>query len=330
MARHPETAPVRCLVVLGPTATGKTRLGVALARIFNGEIISADSRQLFRGMDLGTGKDLDEYGTGDQHVPHHLIDILDPTEDYHLFRYVSDAHAAMANIQARGRLPVIVGGTALYLNALLNGYLMEGGNPDPKLREHFQPLADADLLERLRQEAPDIYERTDHTQRRRILRALEIAFTRNAGTAPPSFPPLEALLVGPFYPRPIIHRRIEKRLDERLQQGLVEEVAKLHEQGVSWQRLDNFGLEYRYAAQYLQQQIDLATFRNTLLARIRRLCKSQEIWFRKMEREGKRIHWIPEGNLRQAECLVRDFLDGKPLPPPSLRLSDNLYGPQTQ
>jgi len=319
---------VRCVVVLGATATGKTALGVALARRFGGEIVSADSRQLYRGMDVGTGKDLEEYGVGSERVPYHLIDIADPGDDYHLFRYVADARHAIHTIRGRGRLPIVVGGTALYINALLNQYDLEGGEPDPVLREELDALSDEELLDILLREAPDVLGRTDRTQRRRIIRAVEIARTRRASSESRA-PVLDALLIGPFYPRKEIHQRIEKRLDARLANGMLEEVARLHAGGLSWERLDFFGLEYRYAAQHLRGELDFATFRATLLARIRRLCKSQEIWFRKMEREGKVIHWLAEGDIDEASKLVAAFLAGAPLPEPSIRISERLYGPRT-
>jgi tRNA dimethylallyltransferase len=316
-------------VILGPTATGKTRLGVELARLFHGEIVSADSRQFYRGMDLGTGKDLAEFGEGDERVPHHLIDILDPNDDYHLFRFVADAARAIRGIRERGHLPIIVGGTALYLNALLENYQLDGGNPDPQLRRELDELETPALLERLRHNDPELYQRTDCTQRRRIIRAVEISETRLGERDSQPALNLQPLLLGPYFHRLVIHRRIEERLDARLQAGLLQEVERLHAEGVSWERLDFFGLEYRYAALHLQGKLDYESFRATLLAKIRRFCRSQEIWYRKMERAGKPIYWIPEGDLEAARQLVADFLAGRPLAAPTFRLVDNLYGPQT-
>lgn len=319
---------IACVVVLGPTATGKTRLGVELAREFHGEIVSVDSRQVYRGLDIGTGKDMAEYGTGPDAVPCHLVDVADPGEDYHLFRYVADARRALADISGRGRLPVAVGGTPLYLNALLDDYALEGAAPDPELRARVAAQTDAELLAELQTVAPDVYARTDRTQRRRIVRALEIALTRKPDNTPAP-PALRPLLLGPYYPRPVVHQRIAQRLDARLQAGMLGEVQRLHAAGASWEWLDMLGLEYRYVGRHLQGQLSFAEMRETLLAKIRHFCRSQDIWFRKMERAGKVIHWLPEGNLTAAKALVRDFLAGRPLPSPARRLCETFYGPRS-
>ncbi len=325
-------AGLPCVVAVGPTATGKTRLAVALARRFRGEVISADSRQVYRGLDLGTGKDLEEYGVGAERVPVHLIDIVDPAEPYHLFRFVADAQAALRDVAGRGCLPVIAGGSGLYIHALIHGYALEGTAPSEALREDLAGLSDAELLATLQREAPDLAARVDIHQRRRLVRAVEIARSRAA--EPPAGPPpaerltLRPLLIGPYYPRAEVHARIAARLDARLQAGLIDEVARLHAAGLSWERLAWFGLEYRHVSQYLQGEVDLQGMRETLLARIRRFCKAQDAWLRKIEREGTPIHWLPGGDLAQAVELVERFLAGATLPAPSLRLNEILYGPR--
>ncbi|MGE4563683.1 MAG: tRNA (adenosine(37)-N6)-dimethylallyltransferase, partial [Victivallaceae bacterium] len=201
----------KVVAVTGPTATGKTALAVDLARQFNGEIVSVDSRQVYTGMDLGTGKDLAEYGE----IPYHLIDLAAPgDEEYHLARFVHDAYLAMAGIIARGRLPILCGGTALYLDALLKGYRLPGG------------------------EAPKTETRL-----------------RRDRTLAPSFEPpfeLDALVLGVYYPRGEVRRRIELRLDARLAAGMIDEVVRLHAGGVSYEKLEYFGLEYREIARYLR------------------------------------------------------------------------------
>ena len=328
-----EHAPhsVKCVVVTGPTATGKTRLGVRLARRFHGEIVSCDSRQVYVGMDIGTGKDLAEYAPPGDRIPVHLIDVVPPSESYHLFRFLSDARNAIRAIEKRRKLPLLVGGTPLYIKALLDDYQLTGGAPDPALRAELEHLSEETLLDILRKEAPQLYARTDHSQRKRLVRAVEIARTA-AASAPGQSPGfvLNALLLAPYYSRREVHRRIEARLDARLHQGMIHEVRRLHERGVSWQRLDELGLEYRYLARHLRGELNSTECRNQLLARIRRFCKSQDIWFRKMEREGKIIHWIPGGDLEKAAKLVERFLTGEPLPPPPFQLKDVLYGPKSQ
>ncbi|NLF18107.1 MAG: tRNA (adenosine(37)-N6)-dimethylallyltransferase MiaA [Lentisphaerae bacterium] len=324
------SAGLPCVVVVGPTATGKTRLAVALARRFRGEVISADSRQVYRGLDLGTGKDLEEYGAGAERVPVHLVDIVDPAEPYHLFRFVADAQAALRDIAGRGCLPVIAGGTGLYIHALIHGYALEGTAPSEALREGLEGLSDAELLATLQREAPDLAARVDTHQRRRLVRAVEIARSRAAAPdgAPAERLRLRPLLIGPYYPRGEVHARIAARLDARLQAGLIDEVARLHAAGLSWERLAWFGLEYRHVSQYLQGEVDLSGMRETLLARIRRFGKAQDAWLRKIEREGTPIHWLPGGDLAQALELVERFLAGAALPAPTLRLSETLYGPR--
>ena len=313
------------LVITGPTATGKTKLAVHLARRFGGEIISADSRQVYRHMDLGTGKDLDEYGDGADRVPCHLLDVVDPQEDFHLKKFIELALAAMDGIRSRNRLPVIAGGTPLYVNALIRGYDLPGGEPDPQLREELQSLSHERLMARLQAVAtPEFLKRVDITQDKRIIRAIEIALSPQA--EPIHAEPLDnPLVIAPYYPRKTVRERIEIRLDERLKLGLVEEVRMLHQNGVSWEKLDWFGLEYRYVSRYLKNELTFDQMRTELLAKIRHFCKSQDIWFRKMEREGIAIHWIPEGDTAAAESLVAQWLAHEPLPEPSIRLADITY-----
>jgi len=277
--------PVQVVAVTGPTATGKTALAVALAEAFHGEIISVDSRQVYRGMDLGTGKDLEEYGA----IPYHLIDVADPAEGaYNLSAFCRDAFDAIAAIRGRGCLPILCGGTALYLEALLLGFRLPGGKLAP--RQAGVPRA-------------------------RQVREGEASFC-------PPFP-LNALTLGVLYPRAEVRRRIEVRLDARFAAGMCEEVRRLHDSGVPWERLEFYGLEYREIARHLQGFCTFEEMRNTLLDRIRQFAKRQDIFFRKMEREGIPIHWLPQGDFKSADALIRDFLAGTPLLPPGFRLCDH-------
>ncbi len=281
---------VKIVVILGPTATGKTALAVQLAKKFDGEIISADSRQVYRGMDIGSGKDIDEY----QDVPYHLIDIADPaTETYNLGFFCRDAWQKIADIHQRGKLPVICGGTALYIAALLDGYRLPGGALPP--RSYDTP--------RIRQN-PD---------------------------APPSFtPPFEIspLIIGVLFPRLTVRERIAKRLDARFDAGMVEEVRKLHESSqVSFDKLESFGLEYREISLYLQGKYTFEEMHAQLLNKIRQFAKRQDIFFRKLEREGHQIHWIKEGKTPDPAILIRDFLDNKKIAEPQFRLCDHKNPP---
>ncbi len=280
---------LKTVVITGPTATGKTALAVWLARIFNGEIVSVDSRQVYRGMDIGTGKDLDEYGE----VPYHLIDIADPArEEYNLARFLPDAYRAIREIVERNHVPILCGGTALYLAALLDGYRLPGGALPPRCAG----------VPRVRQN-PDAAE----------------SFTPPFG--------LDPLLIGVYYPRSEVHARIEARLDSRLSDGLVDEVRKLHEErGISFEKLEFFGLEYREVARYLKGECTLLEMRNQLLCRIRQFAKRQDIFFRKLEREGHAIYWLEKGREPDPRQLVEAFLCEEPLPPPERRMCETFYG----
>ncbi len=276
----------KVVAVTGPTATGKTALAVHLAEKFGGEVVSIDSRQVYRGMDLGTGKDLEEYGS----VPYHLIDIVNPGDEYNLACFLHDAFAAIADIVNRGRLPVLCGGSAMYLDALLKGYRLPGAALPRNLDEP-----------RVRQERSQ------------------------ASSFEPPFA-LDALTIGVYFPRETVRSRIEKRLDSRLAQGMIEEVANLHAAGTGYGRLEFFGLEYREVACYLQGKCSYGEMRSELLNKIRQFAKRQDIFFRKMEREGTVIHWLKEGNRLEAEALTEKFLAGEPLPEPEMQLSNIFYG----
>ena len=277
------------LVVLGPTASGKTRLGVGLARALDGEIISADSRQVFRGMDLGTGKDLAEYGE----VPHHLIDILDAGEEFSVFGFQRLFFEAFGDIRGRGRLPILVGGTGLYLDAVLRGYRMVEVPENPALRAELASLSDAQLAARLKGLRPQQHNTTDLAERERLVRAIEIALGEDEAAAKlPPLPALKPLIFGLSWERGELRRRITARLKERLAGGMIEEVAALHAAGVPWERLEYYGLEYRFIAQHLQGRLNKNDMTQKLAGAIHDFAKRQETWFRRMERQGVKIHWL--------------------------------------
>ena len=316
----------KIVVITGPTATGKTALAVKLADIFAGEIVSVDSRQVYRGMDIGTGKDLEDYEFDGKKIPYHLIDIADPNYTYNLMEFCADARKAVKQISEAGHLPIISGGTAMYLNAFLSGFSLPGTPPDEAKRKELRTKSAEELDAILKARSPKLFsELKDHNNKTRLLRALEKA---EAPEQLPQMLPLnfESLIIGVYFPRQTVHQRIEARLDARINEGMIEEVQKLHDQGVSWERLDYLGLEYRYVAEYLQGKTNLQEMRDKLLIKIRQFAKRQDIWFRKMEREGHVIHWIPAGNLGKAQSLVKAFLQGEKLPEPELRIKDINYG----
>ena len=320
---------IKVVVITGPTATGKTALAVGLARQFGGEIISVDSRQVFRGLDLGTGKDLEEYGTGAAAVPYHLIDVVEPTEDYHLLAFCRAAAVALDEIAGRGGLPIFCGGTPLYLDALLRGYTLPGAGPDAAARQDWKSKTAAELLDLLQTKDPAAWAGLkDRDNPTRIIRALEKC-DREAAQFEPIATRIDPLVIGVFYPRREVHRRIEERLDRRLAAGMIDEVKQLHDRGVSWERLEFFGLEYRYIGRYLQGELSRAEMRDQLLFHIRKFAKRQDIWFRKMEREGRNIYWLDRAAQAEAPELIRRHLAGEPLPEPVIRIKDIHYGPVT-
>jgi tRNA dimethylallyltransferase len=288
------------MVILGPTASGKTRLGVGAARALGGEIISADSRQVFRGMDLGAGKDLAEYGE----VPYHLIDIVDPGDEFSVFEFQRRFFDAFTEIRKRGRLPLLVGGTGLYLDAVLKGYRLVEVPENPELRSELAQLDQETLTARLRQLRPELHNTTDLADRERLTRAIEIAEGEAAaGAGLPPLPSLRPLVFGIRWERQTLRRRITARLRERLDQGLIEEVARLHEEGVPWATLEFYGLEYRFLARHLQGKLNRNDMFQKLNSAIHDFAKRQETWFRRMERQGIEIHWLEGSGAPLQELL---------------------------
>ncbi len=289
------------VVVLGATATGKTALGVSLAREFSGEIVSADSRQVYRGLDIGSGKDLVEYGN----VPYHLIDITDLSAEYSVFDFQRDFHDAFDAVKERGALPVVVGGTGMYLDSIIREYEFLEVPENPDLRSELSALSMDDLAARLLSLKGEVHNKTDLEDRQRLVRAIEIAEGRmrhsGARVRRGGKSDFRPLVLGVRYPRDELRSRIRNRLFERIDGGLVEEVARLHDEGASWERLERLGLEYRITAEYLEGKIPTREeYASSLLMAICRFAKRQETWFRGMERKGVAISWLDRGNRDEA------------------------------
>lgn len=277
------------LTILGPTASGKTRLAVALAKLIGGEIISADSRQVFRGMDIGSGKDLSEYGE----VPHHLIDIVEAGEEFNLFRFQRLFLQAFEEIGLRGRLPILCGGTGMYLDAALRGYRMVEVPENKGLRCLTATYSDEELAEKLRVLRPDLHNSTDLTDRQRTIRAIEIELYQKAHPekAEP-LPEIVPLIIGIHWERSQLRERITERLRQRLENGMIEEVQQLHDSGVTWERLDYYGLEYRFVGAFLRGEMNRNDMFQRLNSAIHNFAKRQENWFRRMEKHSVMIHWV--------------------------------------
>jgi tRNA dimethylallyltransferase len=320
---------IKVIVVTGPTATGKTSLGVNLALKFKGEIISADSRQVYKGLDLGTGKDLAEYYKNGIAVPFHLIDIVNPNDEYNLKQFNSDAIGKIREINHRGFLPLVVGGSPLYIDSLISKYKFPLPPPNCHLRSDFKDKSAKEIGDYLKDRFPREYSLLENKlSRPRLIRLLEDTDKKNRDEVNQCISKIECqyLLIAPYFERSEVHRRIELRMDQRLKDGMMEEVRNLHETGVSWERLDSFGLEYRYLSKYLKNELSYQEMRNTLLAKIRQFARSQDVWFRKMEKEGHNIYWIPQGNFDNASEIVSDFLSGNRLKEPAIKISEIFYG----
>lgn len=322
------------ILLLGPTASGKTAFAVRLAEKLDAEIISVDSRQVYRGLDIGSGKDISEYTLpGGKRIPYHLIDIVNPEDCYSLADFLGDTKEALSSIRERGKVPFFAGGTALFIHALLSQYELYGGTPDPEERERLRNTPLPELRKILAELDPSSETLSRESENHyRIIRKIELA-RASAGTPKnEKEKPLEGLdflILGLYRERNDIRKRIEMRLDTRLtRENMLEEARYLHEeQGVSWERLESFGLEYRQMALHLQGKISYDEMRDVLLAKIRQFAKRQDSWFRKLERDGFDIHWHRPEEFEKALTLCEDYLNDKTIPEPSFRLSETYYGP---
>lgn len=289
-------------VITGPTACGKTKFAVELCRKFmeNGmpaEIISADSRQVYRGMDIGTGKDLSEYREGGDFVPYHLIDIADAGEKYNIFRYQSDFRKVYEDIKERGVFPIMCGGSGLYIEAVAKGYSLHEVEPDPELRAGLEKL-DMDTLVEMLSEMKQLHNTTDIDSKKRVIRAIEIAkYYQDHGIDPEvssdsSRLPGKVAYYGISVDRDERNRRIDIRLDQRLAGGMIEEVRSLLSSGISPEDLIYYGLEYKFVTMYISGSLSFAEMREKLAIAIHQFAKRQMTWFRGMERKGTVINWI--------------------------------------
>jgi tRNA dimethylallyltransferase len=299
--------PVRLLVLVGPTASGKTRLGVDVAHRLGTEIISADSRQVYRGLDIGSGKDLAEYSAVTPPVLYHLIDVADPGEVYSVFHYQRDCYRLLEQRQ-EGPPLVMVGGTGLFVEAVLRGYRIPDVVEDAALRQRLMQLRHVELVERLRELDPDLFRRTDCTSKKRVVRALEIA--SHARDPEPRYSPpppvrIDHAVCAIDIPPERLCERIDARLDQRLKTGMIEEVQGLLDAGIAPERMAQLGLEYREVAAYLTGAKTLQAMTDDLRRSIRNLAKRQRTWFRGLPRRGIEVTWIAADD--------RDALLGHPL-----------------
>ncbi|HLD28162.1 MAG TPA: tRNA (adenosine(37)-N6)-dimethylallyltransferase MiaA [Patescibacteria group bacterium] len=306
----------KLIVILGPTATGKTKVAARLAVKFNGEIISADSRQVYQGMDIGTGKDLDDYvvkrkthSAKRKTISYHLIDVVGPKTEFNVAKYQKLAYQAIDNVLSRGKVPFLVGGTGLYIDAVVNGYAFSvthsAKRKTQNIRDRLNKLSLRQLLARLKKVDLETYQVIDHKNRRRVQRALEIYYISGkpkSAKSPNQLPPYEILVLGIKYPLQEIYQKIDSRLGKRMKQGMISEIKNLRRQRVSWQRLDDFGLEYRWVANYLRGKISYEQMISGLKNAIHHFAKRQITWFKR----NKDIIWIK--NYADARDRIKKFL----------------------
>jgi tRNA dimethylallyltransferase len=289
----------KIIVLLGTTASGKTKLGVDLARQFNGEIISADSRQVYRGLDVGSGKDLAEY----QEIKYHLIDVADPKDRFSVAEYQRQAFAAIEDVLSRGKLPIIVGGSGQYLEAVVENYQLAEVKPDENFRNELEEKTAPELFEILLEKNKVFAEKlnnSDKNNKRRLIRYLEVfnsPLSRGVaeGRGVLGGVNYDFLLIGLAYPKEILAERIHHRLINRLEkEGMIQEVSDLHDKtGLSWERLEEFGLEYKFISQYLQEKFDYDQLVEQIDKASQQFAKKQLTWFKRWEKK-RPINWLED------------------------------------
>lgn len=285
------------ITILGPTASGKTSLAAHLAYEIDAEIISADSRQVYRGMTIGTGKDLEDYMIKDRQIPYHLIDICEPGTKYNLFRYQEDFIKVYADMMQRGKQPILCGGTGLYIESVLKGYHL---SPVPQNQELRDALADKSLeelieiLKRLKQQSGSMmHNKTDVDSCQRAIRAIEIeTYNLEHPTEDRTFPAIESIIIGVAIDRDARRAKISGRLQKRLDSGMIDEVKGLLDSGIPAADLIYYGLEYKYITEYIIGKIGFEEMFRRLEIAIHQFAKRQMTWFRGMERRGFTIHWV--------------------------------------
>ena len=293
-----------CIFVIGPTAVGKTAIGVRLADKFNGEIISVDSRQVYQGLDIGSGKDLSDYCFQGKQIPYHLIDVCDLKREYNLFDFQEDFYKAFSDITSRGKLPICVGGTGMYLDSILRSYDMIPFVEKPGEREELEKKSEEELRQILIAEKEKLHNTSEFGDKERMIKSILInrfnisdECKRAREELRKSRPRLNPLVIGTTLDRKLVRQRIASRLSARMEEGLVEEVDGLHqnekENGASWSRLAALGLEYRFVSDYLRGKYkSKEEMQNLLCLAIGKFAKRQETWFRCMEKNGIKIHWL--------------------------------------
>ncbi len=299
------------ITILGPTATGKTGLAAYLASRLNGEVISADSRQIYRGMDLGTGKDYADYFVDGVEIPSHLVDIENAGVHYNVFRFQTDFIQVFEEIRSRNKFPVLCGGSGLYIEAVLKNYRLIEVPPNKELRKELEGKTLVELTEILKNLKPKLHNHTDVETDRRAIRAIEIEkYYAENPQFDSSFPEINSLNIGIDFDRDLRRQRITARLKQRLEEGMLDEVQKLLDSGLTPEQLIYYGLEYKYLTLHLTGELSYDEMFRQLEIAIHQFAKRQMTWFRGMEKRGTKIHWI-NGHLpmeEKVEEILRLFI----------------------
>lgn len=311
---------VNCVVLLGPTAVGKTAIAVRLADKFGWDIISADSRQVYKGLDLGSGKDLSEYSINGRQISYHLIDIATLDSEYNVFCFQQDFYRTFNSLKDQGKFAFVAGGTGMYLDSVVRGYDLLTVPENLKQKEELEKKSLEELGAMLLSLKPELHNKSDLAIKERVVKALQIELFKaspegiKARSELLSRPKIEPLVLGTTLDRDELYRNIEIRLRQRIQEGMIEEVENLHKQ-FSWERLEKLGLEYRFVSFYLEGKISSKEeMEKQLCASIRHFAKRQETWFRGMERKGVKIHWLPRETSKEARYLAAVELIEKYVP----------------
>lgn len=292
------------ITILGPTASGKTALAANLAALIGGEIISADSRQVYRGMDIGTGKDYKDYIVNGKSIPYHLVDIAEPGYEYNVYEFQRDFIQAFQQISENEKIPILCGGTGLYIESVLKGFNFVFVPENASLREELELLPDTDLIKMLATYRK-LHNTTDLTDRNRLIRAIEISeYKKQNPTAKMNIPKIRSINFGIEFTREKTRKLITERLKNRLETGMVDEVKQLLEEGMQPEQLMFYGLEYRYLTMYITGEISYGEMFEKLNIAIHQFAKRQMTWFRKMEKNGIFIHWI-NGELSLTEKVAQ-------------------------
>lgn len=295
----------KIIVILGPTAVGKTKFASLLAHKFSGEIISADSRQVYIGMDIGTGKDLEDYTLNNHTIKTHLIDVVKPQCEFNLYIFSQLFKISLKEIQQNNNLPFLVGGTGMYLSSVLQNYNLQEVDFNSKRAMQLEEYEIEELQKKLKEVNPKLHNTTDLVDRERLIKAILIAEskTENQDTIE-----INPLVLGISDDREIVKERIRERLKSRLKNGMIEEVEKLLTNGISHERLRFFGLEYKFLSMYLTNELNYNDMYQKLASAIIQFSKRQMTWFRKIEKEGVEINWLKNNELNKAESMINKFL----------------------